>query len=248
MHFEPWQWPLLVLGATLAGFSKTGVPGIGGLFVVIFANLLPAREAIGVALPLLIVADVFGVLYYRQHASWIHLRRIFPWTAAGVVLGWLALGRLNDQQAGRLIGGIIGMLLLLQIWFGREKPSRPDAVAPASLWPAGLLGILAGFATLVANAAGPVMSLYFLAMRLPKLAFMGTGAVFFLVLNWFKAPFLIELGLINRHSLIVDLYLAPFALLGALGGPAVLKHINQKTFERLTLVLTGLAVLKILLD
>lgn len=91
MHFEPWQWALLIGGAVSIGLAKTGVPGVGILFVGLLANAMPARQATGVILPLLILGDVFGVLLYRRHTEWRHLGRLFPWTAAGVALGLTAL-------------------------------------------------------------------------------------------------------------------------------------------------------------
>jgi len=214
------------------------------LFVALFANALPARAATGVVLPMLIVGDLFAVAAYRQHLVWSHLWRLFPWTVAGVVCGWYALARLDDAWAGRLIGTIVVTMLLVHFWRSRQ-PSEAPAPAAFPILAAGT-GVLAGFCTLVANAAGPVMNIYLLAMRLPKLEFMGTGAVFFLLLNWFKVPFMVNLGLITPASLLLNLWLAPAVILGALAGRRLLGRINQRGFERLTLVLTAAAALKLL--
>ncbi len=99
---------------------------------------------------------------------------------------------------------------------------------------------------MVANAAGPVMILYLLAMRLPKMAFIGTSAWFFLVLNLFKVPFSYSLRLINIGFLQIDLPLAPFAVLGALSGREIIRHIDQSLFEKLALALTFVAGLRML--
>jgi hypothetical protein len=96
MNFEPWQWALLMCGALLVGVSKTGIAGIGMLFVVIFSQIMPAKQATGLVLPLLCFGDFVAVLSYRQHAAWAHLWRLFPWTAGGVVIGYFALGRLDE--------------------------------------------------------------------------------------------------------------------------------------------------------
>ena len=84
MSFEPWQWALAVAGALFAGFSKTGLSGLGMLAVVIFAQIMPAKQATGIVLPLLCFGDLIAVASYRQHAQWRYLWRLFPWTAAGV--------------------------------------------------------------------------------------------------------------------------------------------------------------------
>ena len=108
-------------------------------------------------------------------------------------------------------------------------------------------GVLAGFTTQVANAAGPVMTLYLLAMRLPKMEFLGTGAVFFLVLNLFKVPFMAGLGMITPASFLTNLMLAPAVVVGALTGRWAVQRINQQWFENIALGLTFAAGLKLLL-
>jgi hypothetical protein len=242
MNFEFWQWALALTGALAIGLSKTGIGGLGMLSVVIFANLMPAREASGVVLPMLLFADVVAVLSYRQHAQWRHLWKLFPWTAVGVVAGYLAMGRINDRQAQVLIGGIILALLALH-WWRRRKGGE---VAEHGAWFAPTIGVLAGFTTLVANAAGPLMVIYLLAMRLPKMEYMGTGAVYFMLINLFKVPFMVDLGLINVPSFTLNLWLAPAVLAGALLGRKILAKINQRLFESLALVLAGLAGVKLL--
>ena len=108
-------------------------------------------------------------------------------------------------------------------------------------------GLLAGFTTMIANAAGPLMILYLLAMRLPKLQFLGTTAWFFLVVNAFKVPFSYNLGLISSASLLLSLRLVPVTVLGALGGRWLIRHINQQVFETLALVMTLVAAIRLLL-
>ena len=109
------------------------------------------------------------------------------------------------------------------------------------------MGILAGFTTLIANAAGPLMAIYLLAMRLPKMEFVGTGAVFFMILNWFKVPFMVNLGLIDTGSVRFDLLLAPAVVLGAFAGRALLPRVNQRLFENLALALSAIAGARMLL-
>jgi uncharacterized membrane protein YfcA len=242
MHFEPWQWVIAVCAAALVGLSKTGISGLGLLPVVIFAQIIPAKEATGLVLPLLCFGDVAAVLSYRRHATWALLWRLFPWTAAGVVLGYIALGRINETQTRLLIGGIVLGLVALHLFRRYGAKDEPEHGA----WFAPTIGVLAGFTTLVANAAGPLMVIYLLAMRLPKLEFMGTGAVFFMLLNLFKVPFMVNLGLITGASFTVNLLLAPAVLAGALLGRNILHRINQRLFENLALVLSVLAAVELM--
>ncbi|HZL47222.1 MAG TPA: sulfite exporter TauE/SafE family protein [Opitutaceae bacterium] len=258
MHLEPWQWALAALGAFVAGMSKTGIAGLGILCVAIFANILPAKQATGLVLPLLVFGDVLAVATYRRHTVWRHLWRLFPWTALGVGLGTLALGRLNDQEVRRLVGGIIVAMFVLHLWWKRQAGARAGADGSAAAapeawlertppWFAPAVGVLAGFTTQVANAAGPIMILYLLAMRLPKMEFVGTGAVFFLCLNLFKAPFMVGLGMITLASIGANLLLVPAVLAGALAGRWVLQRLNQRWFELIALGLTLAAGAKLLL-
>jgi uncharacterized membrane protein YfcA len=90
------------------------------------------------------------------------------------------------------------------------------------------------------------MIIYLLAMRLPKLIFMGTSAWFFFAVNVFKVPFSYNLGLINFDSLRVSLPLIPFAMLGAVTGRILIKYIDQRLFELLAMVLTLVAGLRLL--
>ena len=244
MSFEPWQWALAIFGALLVGISKTGISGLGMLFVVLFAQIMPSKQATGIVLPLLCFGDLIAVASYRQHAQWRHLWRLFPWTAAGVVLGFFAMNRINENQARLLIGIIVLSLVGLHV-VRRMRQNATEEVEHA-WWFAPVIGVLAGFTTLVANAAGPLMVIYLLAMRLPKMEYMGTGAVFFMLMNWFKIPFMVNLGLINAASFTFNLWLAPAVFTGAFLGRIVLKKMNQRVFENLALGLSAAAGLKLL--
>jgi len=240
-----WQWLLLGLGSFFTGLSKTGVAGLGVLPVALFANALPARASTGALLPVLLCADFFGVALFRRHASWPHLWRLFPGVIAGIVAGYFALGRVGDLAIQRLIGVILLVMVALHCWRQRRSGQLNDRI-PHSAWFAAVTGILAGFTTMVANAAGPVMGLYLLAIGLPKLAFVGTGAWFFMLVNACKVPFSMKLGLITPDSLAMDAVLAIPMIPGALLGPIVLRRLNQKAFEAMVLALTVLAALRLL--
>jgi uncharacterized membrane protein YfcA len=242
------QWILLALGAFLTGLSKTGIAGLGILSVALFANALPARESTGALLPLLVAADLFGIGLYRKHADWRQILRMFPWVVAGVALGYFGLRVLNEPQVRRLIGGILLGMVALHLWRQRQLARDPDgwsARLPHAAWFAALTGVLAGFTTMVANAAGPVMVLYFLAMGLPKLEFLGAMAWFFCFVNALKLPFSWHLGLIRWESLRLDALLLLPLLPGALLGPVIVKRIPQRAFELVVLVLTVAAAVRL---
>jgi uncharacterized membrane protein YfcA len=244
MHFEPWQWLALAVAAFFFGLSKTGIPGISILSVGLLANLMPAKAATGVVLPMLIFADVFAYLVYRKELDWRRVGRLLPWAVGGVVLGWLALGRINDAQTARAVGAILVAMLALTWWRRRRRADEAAAHAPA--WFGPVMGLFAGVTTMIANAAGPVMTLYLLAMRLNKLEFLGTGAAFFLLINWIKVPFAVNLGLITPASLTLNLWLLPAVAAGALLGRPLVARMNQQVFENVALVFAAVASVKLL--
>ncbi len=249
VHFETWQWALALIAAGLVGISKTGISGLGMLFVAVFALLIPnTKQSTGVVLPLLIIGGLVAVLAYRRHTQWRYLLQLFPWTALGVLIGYFALSWINDRQARVMIGLIVCGLVVIHLVRRRQSAAAKEAAELETIpgWFPPVIGILAGFTTLVANAAGPLMTIYLLSMHLPKMEFMGTGAVFFMLLNWFKVPFMIGLGLINAESLRFNLWLAPAVLGGALLGKWLLPRINQRLFEALALGLSAAAGLKLL--
>jgi uncharacterized protein len=237
----PLLWLFAALGAFMVGVSKAGITGLSILSIALFTQVFPSsKQASGLVLPLLIFGDFVAVFAYRKHTQWHYVWRLFPWTALGVVLGYLALGRISDHATKSLIGGIIVSLAALSFW--RKYISVPNDKRTAMLhWSvAALIGVLAGFITLVANAAGPLMAIYLVAMRLPKMEYVGTAAVFFMLLNLFKVPFMVDLGLITVQSFGFNLMLAPAVLLGAVAGRWLLMRVNQSLFEQLVLALSAI--------
>lgn len=243
-----WGWAIAIVGAALIGVSKSGIAGLGVLAVAMFTLIFPARESTGIILPLLIVGDTVAVLHFRRNAEWSYLYRLAPWAVAGVIVGYFALGRLDAHLVGKLIGGILLVITALQFW--RMRSARGvEQVGEAlrhNLWLAALVGILAGFFTMVSNASGPIMIIYLLAMGLPKMEFMGTTAWFYFLLNTGKAPLSYNLGLITPESLVFVALMAPFAIVGGLLGYQILKRINQRVFEQLALVFTAIAAVRLL--
>lgn len=249
MELETNQWLWGILGAILIGLGKGGLPGVGNLTVAIYANVFEPRASVGILLPVLLSADLVAVTVYRRHAEWSYLRRLLPWMAVGIVVGYGTLGVLPAGALKPLIGGILlGMTALhfTRLWLVRRHPGGSLEQVPHTLPFRAGTGILGGFATLVANAAGPVASLYFLAVGLPKLAFIGTGAWTFLFVNLFKVPFLVDLGMITGGSLGLSFAFMPFAMGAAAVAPRLVRFLPQKTFEILIWVFVVIGGLKLL--
>jgi hypothetical protein len=229
-----------MLGALCAfnvGMAKTGLPGLGILVVpMIVLTAGNAKTSAAWLLPVLCTADIFAVIYWRRHAAAGKLFSLAPWTLVGMGAAAAALS-LDERFLRPLIGGII--VLMLAAYLIRRRSKNPAAITPH---PA-LYGVSAGFATTVANAAGPVMNLYLLSKRLPKEEFIATGAWFFFIINLTKVPIYAYHGMFSRESLVFDLLMAPAVVAGAFGGRKIVDHISPKLFENLVVILTAISTL-----
>ncbi len=232
-----WKYAVGAVCAFFVGVAKAGVPGVAIWVVpVMVLTVGDARLAAGWLLPLLCVGDLFAVGYWRKHAEVRRLLRLAPWVLAGMLLGAAALS-LPEQRLRPIVGGIILFMLLIYV----RRRIRPETFAiPGRTAP---WGATAGFATTVANAAGPVMNLYLLSNHLPKERFLGTAASFYFVINVVKIPIYAWHGLFSRQSLGFDALLFPAAAAGAMTGRWVFDHIPQRVFEIIVLGFTAVATL-----
>jgi uncharacterized protein len=245
------DWAALATAALLVGFAKTAIGGVAAISVAVFAAVLPARESTGALLLLLIVGDLFAMQAYRQHADWSALRELFPAVAAGVGVGVVFLALVGDRGVQRTIGALLLMLVGVHLWqrsrshagleYGNRRRSRRTRIGLALGF-----GILAGFTTMVANAGGPVMAVYLLTAGVGMLGFLGTSAWFFFVVNLFKLPFSVGLGLITSDTLRMVALLVPAVLVGAALGRLAIRRLDDRRFEALVLLFTVLASLNLL--
>lgn len=237
---DAWGWA--VFAAFCIGVSKAGFSGTSLLAVAVFSQLFGAREQAGLALPLLILADLIVYPAFRRHGSWSHVWRLLPATLVGVVLGWWLLGTVSDRAARWTIGGLIlGMLALQSLRFIR--PGLLPRMAAHRAFGTGA-GMAAGVTTMLANAAGPVFQLYLLSRRMEKLEMIGIGARFFLLVNLIKLPLNRHLGLIDAETLAVNLSLAPGVVAGIAIGKWLLVRMPQRAFEWMIIGFAALAALR----
>lgn len=220
----------------MVGLSKTALPGSGALAVALFAAALPARTSTATLLVLLIVGDVLALSLYRRHADWSTLLRLAPAVVLGIAAGAVFLAVADDAGVRRVIGVILLLLLLATLWLRRRTGARSVRGGLAALVGYGTLG---GFTTMVANAGGPVMSMYFLAARFDVRAFLGTAAWFFAIVNVAKVPIAVGLGLLTPAGLLIDLVLVPAVLVGGAIGWRIAGRISQAMFDRIVLGLTA---------
>ena len=214
---DVWLLVLAMLGAMCIGMSKAGLSGTSTLNVVLMAKIFGAKESVGIILPIL------------------------PPAIAGVIVGWFLLGTFDNSSARIVIGWIIIALLIFN-WLLNKR--RQDFLAMTEHQGFTLaMGFLAGVVTMLANAAGPVMTVYLLAQHLEKKEHLGVFSRYFLFVNLFKVPFSADLGIIHAKSLMTNLALMPGVILGVFLGWWILKKLPQKLFENVLFWMTAFAAL-----
>ncbi len=226
---DPATWALLSLGAFCVGISKAGFSGASIISIFIFAQILGAKESIGFALPMLIVADLIVYPAYRKHSSWkVVLPLIWP-ALIGIIIGVSVLSHADNYIMRKIIGGVILSMAAIQM-ISKLNPDRFYAIACTRS--SGIVAaIIGGIATSLANAAGPVMRIYMLSRRMDKMALLGVSARFFLVINIIKLPLNSGLNLINSQTILCNIALSPVIALGIYGGYKLVKITPQRVFE-----------------
>lgn len=237
------QWFWLGLAVMLVAMSKAGITGIGNLAIPMLALVFGGKASTGILLPILVMADLMAILFYRRTVEWKYLRKLLPWSILGIILGtWL--GKDIPANIFLFLMGIvilIGVLVTLYMEFRKVKkiPDFPGLSAGT--------GILGGVSTMIGNAAGPIMSVYFLAMQLPKNIFIGTKAWFFFILNFSKVPLHVFFWeTISWDTFLINLCTLPFIIIGAFIGKRVVKYIPEKGYRWLIIGVTGFAAIVLL--
>ena len=208
--------------------AKTGLGGLGMVVIPVLANIFGAKSSTGILLLLLILADIIGVCYYHMHSDIKQLVRLMPSTIIGIITGVFVGDQIPDEYFQLLLGIVIISSALMTIIKVDIKENKIFSI---------IIGFLGGFITMIGNAAGPIISIYFLSMGFNKNKFIGTAAWFFLFVNLFKVPFHIFIwDTIDLEILLFDLSLLPLILIGALIGVWIVKKIPEKPYKIFVIV------------
>jgi len=237
------MWALAILCAVMIGMAKTGVSGLGTLVVPLMAFIFGGMPSSGLVLPMLIMADVFGVTYYHRSANWKTVFKVIPWAFAGIIGGLLVGKIISAVQFKQLIGILVILSLAIMILQELAKKRNNDIV-PHKPWFALPFGIAGGFSTMIGNAAGPIMSVYLLSMDLKKNEFIGTAAWFFFIVNVFKLPLQIwGWQNITWQTLTFNLMLLPAIAVGAFLGIKITKLISENGYRWFVVVATFISAI-----
>ena len=241
-----------LIAAYVVGVSKTGLPGAGIVAIPLFATVFEGRLIPGGTLPVLIVADLFAVGWYRRHTRWDLLRPLALWVAIGFAGGiaFFVVAGSNTRPIEIVIGVIV--LFVVGLQFVRLRRGGPDR--PADATTAAVYGSTGGFTTFVANAAGPIINTYLVGLRLPKEQYLGTSAWFYFGVNISKIPIYLALGeltdggrFFTGESLAFGAVVIPAIFAGVYTGRWVVHRIPERAFLVMILLLSAVGALNLIL-
>ncbi len=240
-----WTIWFVTLGcAFINGFSKSGLKGIGMVSIPILAYLYGGMVSSGILLPFLIFGDFFAIRNYKASIKWKQIRNLLPWSIAGILLA-VAVGKLISDAVFRDIMAIAVFVCLAVILYFDFSGKKTDLSKYPFL--SKVTGFSGGFATMIGNAAGPIFDVYLLSMRLQKESFLGTAAIFFIILNIFKLPFhFFVWESITLSSLQMNFIMLPSVFLGSWAGKRIVSHIPEREFRFLVIIIIALSALMLL--
>lgn len=237
------QWLAIGFAGFLLGISKSGIKGIGIVIILILAFVFGEKASTGVLLPMLIGADILAVIYYNRHVQWKYVIKLLPFMIVGVLVGvWLG-NDISELVFKRIMAIIIILSVLVMVYTENRKTSIPNnrLFAYSS-------GFMAGVASMIGNLAGPIADIYFLAIRLPKNEFIGTGAWLFFIINVFKLPFHIFIwNTVTVETLVLNSVLIPALIIGFFVGAYIVKLISNVNYRRFIFIVTGIGAIILLL-
>lgn len=230
----------LLLAGFLTGFSKFSVGGMGLIILPALMIGFSGPEALALLVPIYVLTDVLAVIAYRKGCSWAVVQHIVPLGFVGIGLGaWLLSGVAADNY-NYLLGAIVVAMLGLGVWLDW----RPSGLLQHPM-AAYVTGVMAGFVTLIANAAGPILSLYLIEQKLTKQAYVSTRAWAFLIFNGVKIPVFISLGWLNGSVVQQSAWALPGLLAGACCGYLLLSRLNLLQFKWLIRGMAAIAAVKL---
>lgn len=236
------QWLAIGVAGFLLGASKSGIKGIGIVIILILAFVFGEKASTGVLLPMLIVADILAVIYYNKHVQWTYVLKLMPFMLLGVLVGVWFGNDISELVFKRIMAIIIILSVLVMIYTEKRKTNIPNNKLFAHS-----TGFLAGFASMIGNLAGPIADIYFLAIRLPKNEFIGTGAWLFFIINVFKLPFHIFIwNTVSVETLVLNSVLVPALIIGFFVGAYIVKLISNVNYRRFIFIVTIIGAIVLL--
>ena len=233
------------LAALFVGIGKAGFGGGMGLVSpTLMAQVMPVRLVLALMQPLLMICDVAAIGAWWRKWDLRNLWLLLPGTVVGVAAGSTLLTSLPDRYLRVGLGAIALTFVALQLARRREA-SDHGAFRPV-WWHGALCGAAAGFCSILAHAAGPIITLFLIPQGLGKDRFVATTVIYYVCLNLIKLPFFIGTGLLTARVALSALWLAPIVVLGTLAGVWLNRRVSEKAFTTVVYAIVVLSAIKLL--
>jgi uncharacterized membrane protein YfcA len=220
-------WSVAILAVFIVGLSKSGFVGSMGMVAVpLLALVMPARDATGMMLPVLLAMDAVAIWIYRKDANWKVLGIMLPGAAVGTLVGWVLWSVVTDAHV-LLAVGLITVLFALDALLPLRK--RLPQISPSKPWGA-FWGGAAGFVSFISHTGGPPFQIYTLPMRMTPVMYSATTAFFFAIVNAMKLGPFFFLGTLSVGNLELAAMLIPVGLAGVGVGIYLVRRISAKAF------------------
>lgn len=232
---------ILLLVGFITGISKFSTGGMGFIILAMTLTVFPSSEAVVVLLPMYLVADILAISSYRSGIDWKTLKRLLPLAGIGILIGSFLLSRIDANTFSKLLGIIILITLSLGVYLEWKKIRVKQTQNMSRV-----MALFAGVISILANAAGPIISLYLLQQNLTKNSYVATRAWIFLIINFIKIIVVVSLGILDWPLAKQSVITLPTLLLGAGVGYLLLKKLNLKQFKNLIRGMTCIAAFKLI--
>jgi hypothetical protein len=237
--FQPWEITAVIVTGLFIGMGKTGINGIPAIMIPFLVMVFGPKESTGILLPMLCFADLLAVIWYRRNAEWKHIFRLLPWALGGLALAIFVERFISAREFRILIGACVFGGLGIMVW---NDLKGKNSNVPSKWWFSALCGLAGGFSTMIGNAAAPIMAVFLLSMRLPKQSYIGTGAWFFMIVNYIKIPLhIFAWDNISLRGFMFNLTIFPIIIVGAVIGILLVRRVSEKVFRTLIYVLTTIS-------
>ena len=230
---------MTALVALIIGLSKGGLGGMpGALATPLMALVMPADQAIGLLLPILMLADVFAVALHWRRWNGRLVWLLIPGAVVGVTIGTYFITNAPTRTLQIALGVIVLLFAIYKIF---EKRILGLFHYQPRDWHGLVAGTVTGFSSALAHTGGPPVSVYLLMQDIPPGVFNATAAIFFLILNWIKVPYYWYAGLFNFQLLWQVAWILPLVPVGVWLGKQFSNKVNKETFDQVMVALLVIA-------
>lgn len=239
-------WIAILVTLVAAGVVKGAIGfGLPLVAVSVLSNIVDVRLALALMIMPIVVSNLWLGLQGGRFGS--ILAQHWPLVLAlggGISVGaWLMAG-----IDGRALLGLIGAVVILFAAVEYFGPRRSRALPASWQGPLGVgAGLISGVIGGMTSAYGPILLIYLTSLRLSKELFVRTVGVIWFFASMFLVVAFTSVNILTAHTALLSTAALVPVFLGLYLGKCLRNRIDQRTFQRITLValfLLGLNLLR----